>query len=622
MSSTTRQPDLLVGIDLGQTCTGVAYALPQQGDNIRWIQRWPGRAQANENKLRKPSEQDPNYGQLRDWFKTLLDPKNLDAMRERDPDLTTTQRDVWRWYRDFLRRVYNHIEQKLSSELPNFEWSAAQIEFLFSVPTTWSPQVVEMFRSIIGQSGFGDSTNARHSVIMSLTEAEAAAVHMSTEAASQFREGDVLVVCDAGGGTTDISALEITETMTEMISLKQLRQVDVVGGRNIGSVGIDFAFQKQVEAKLKLADSATKFGIDPEEAAWEMAKGRDFQNVKCEHGSSYEPPRFSVPVQHLDLNHVSEEAKISRGEMHFDKEELRGLFDHQIDKLFRMIDRQLHTLRDKLPERQVSHLILSGGLGQSPYVQQRLIEHYRMPSRHLSNTESMQIRVAPDPQLAVCKGLVADRLRKLKSGQSVLRWRCCRASYGLLCKEIFNPENVKHHERRTSIDARDGKMYVNNCIAWFVKKGSPISIDQPIVHDFKRKVAPGDPRKAFPTKIVVSYVEKNLLPYVLDDSAEQLCEVEADLSLVDKKCFKEKKKRFWQRGEHHLVVEFQVQVAIGPADLRFELWFDGQRMSKEHSIKVEWAPATAPLPSFASQDDEPPEGPNSKERPNFHILKV
>ncbi|EME78602.1 uncharacterized protein MYCFIDRAFT_190830 [Pseudocercospora fijiensis CIRAD86] len=591
MSGTTRKPDLLIGIDLGQTCTGVGYALPHQGDNIRWIQRWPGRAQANENKVptvlvyphggdrpsswgfgcEKPSEQDPNYGQLRDWFKTLLDPKNLDTMRKRDPDLVTTQQDVRHWYRDFLRRLYDHIEQKLSSELPNFAWSAAQIEFLFSIPTTWSPQVVETFRGIIGQSGFGGPTNAQHSVIMSLTEAEAAAVHMSTEAASHFREGDILVVCDAGGGTTDLSALEVTETMTDVLLLKQLRQVDIVGGENIGSVGIDFEFQKQVEAKLKLANSATRFGIDPEEAAWEMAKGRDFQNVKCEHGSSYEPPRFSVPVQHLHLNCVSEEARISRGEMHFDKEELRGLFDHQIDKLFRVIDRQLHTLQDRLPERQISHLILSGGLGQSPYVQQRLIEHYRMPSGHFSNTKGMQIRVAPDPQLAVCKGLVADRLRKLKAGQGVLSWRCCRASYGLLCKEVFDPENVKHHERRATIDARDGKMYVNNCIAWFVKKGSPVSMDHPIVHDFKRKVAPGDPRKVFATKIVVSHVEKDLLPYVLDDSAEHLCEVEADLSLAEEKRFKEKNKRFWQRGEHHLVVDFQVQVVIGPADLRFEL---------------------------------------------------
>jgi hypothetical protein len=44
-------------------------------------------------------------------------------------------------------------------------------------------------------------------------------------------------------------------------------------------------------------------------------------------------------------------------------------------------------------------------------------------------------------------------------------------------------------------------------------------------------------------------------------------------------------------------VEYQVKVLIGPADIRFELWFDNQKLSRDQSIKVDWLPA--PAPDFA-----------------------
>ena len=85
----------------------------------------------------------------------------------------------------------------------------------------------------------------------------------------------------------------------------------------------------------------------------------------------------------------------------------------------------------------------------------------------------MQIRVAPDPQLVVCKGNVADRVQKLKSGQSVLSWRCCRASYGTLCKIMYNPQNPEHYGLPTELDPLDGKLYVKDYIDWFIKQVSP-----------------------------------------------------------------------------------------------------------------------------------------------------
>lgn len=59
---------------------------------------------------------------------------------------------------------------------------------------------VERFRSVIKRAGFGQ--HPYHKCDIGLTESEAAAVHTARTHPRIFRERDVLLVCDVGGGTT------------------------------------------------------------------------------------------------------------------------------------------------------------------------------------------------------------------------------------------------------------------------------------------------------------------------------------------------------------------------------------------------------------------------------------
>ena len=107
------------------------------------------------------------------------------------------------------------------------------------------------------------------------------------------------------------------------------------------------------------------------------------------------------------------------------------LRDSQTNKLFELIEKQLGRIRQKFPGEQVvsrlnqtfcfgitkihqAHMVLSGGLGNSAYVQSALRDRYAPGPTAFANAQNLQIRVAPDPQLVVCKGNVADRLQKLK----------------------------------------------------------------------------------------------------------------------------------------------------------------------------------------------------------------
>ena len=106
------------------------------------------------------------------------------------------------------------------------------------------------------------------------------------------------------------------------------------------------------------------------------------------------------------------------------------------------------------------HLILSGGLGKSKYVQKCFQEKF----------ESMRMEFAPEPQLTLCKGLLDDRFQKLKAGISVMNLKICRESYGTVCKVPFDHRNLNHKNRPKVKDSLDGKEYVHDSIEWFIRK--------------------------------------------------------------------------------------------------------------------------------------------------------
>ena len=310
---------------------GVSYAnLSIGSDTVKWIQKWPGRSQANENKVPTTVVYPNNQSQpsswgflsessieqnkdIKEWFKTYLDPVRL-AQGQRDDPENRSLNGVEKSYEDYLRLLYRHIEFKLGPDIQGATWQNARIEFIFSVPTTWAPEVVETFRSIAQKAGFGGWPS--HTITIGLTEAEAAAVHTSIEASGIFRERDILLICDAGGGTTDLSVLRVTDTAGQSLSLEQL---DVVFGATIGSTAIDYDFETFTGERLGQADRKQPLGRSPEDLAWEMMKSKDFQNTKCEHGGPDDTPVFSVPIPKLNSAYVDHDVGIDNGEMRFSR---------------------------------------------------------------------------------------------------------------------------------------------------------------------------------------------------------------------------------------------------------------------------------------------------------------
>ena len=120
-----------------------------------------------------------------------------------------------------------------------------------------------------------------------------------------------MLVCDSGGGTTDIAILEIVGHQNGRMELQELT---VVEGQNVGSTSIDIAFEKMVEERLKFVDPK----LD-EQTAWSMMHGAEYIAWKCNFGEpdSLGLGTFAVTVPRVGTDFNDDKARIRNGKMRF-----------------------------------------------------------------------------------------------------------------------------------------------------------------------------------------------------------------------------------------------------------------------------------------------------------------
>jgi hypothetical protein len=77
-------------------------------------------------------------------------------------------------------------------------------------------------------------------------------------------------------------------------------------------------------------------------------------------------------------------------------------------------------------------------------------------------------------------------------------------------------------------------------------------------------------------------------------ACQTLCEITSDFSGLPLTNFKLKNRHWWNTGQKYHRINYIIKVALGPADICFELWHNGQKLNNDNPIKVEWQAAQAP----------------------------
>ncbi|KAH0173608.1 hypothetical protein KCU67_g1193, partial [Aureobasidium melanogenum] len=581
-------PEIVVGIDFGMTCTGVAYSMAPDWAAPTTIQHWPGRPSQNLNKVDTMIVYHPTREQAVAWgflidrdasdeleiqslFKLFLDPAHKPRSRH-IPDV----REARKWFVDYMRCLYRAIVQRFDDSYAR--WSTRRLEFLFSVPTTWkNPAMVAEIEALIKQAGF--SSNKNHTVRISLTEAEAAAVCISKQG---YEKGDVFLVCDAGGGTTDINILKIKNTEPGQHEIEPL---DWVEGTAVGSTLIDFKIEELVLERLERIQE--HLPAPAELLAEKMVNCSGFQTFKCSFGlDAQEGLDLFLTIPTLAIGLDFPESNIQDSRMRITREEFQQVFDERIEKVFELIDMQIKQLQNIHSRETINYLILSGGLGSSPYVKQRMRKRYEQNAdMNLQNARDIKILTAPEPQLVVTHGLVMDRVQKLKGSSGIYPEKCCRNSYGLVVRLPYDP--TQHIGEDVSIDPRDGKKWAEKQVHWFIRQGQKVSVEKGISEPYRMKINVGQETVPWRTQVVMCSLPAAQLPKsIKHHSVKSVCHIESVLDPLDMKL----KNRHWYNIKpRYKRAQFVLKVLLGSADMRFQLWGNGQRLSKDHEeIGVMW----------------------------------
>lgn len=136
----------------------------------------------------RPGE--PSERELKELFKFYLNEDTLRATIENNPESVLPSVEVaQQWITDFVKELNEHVKKQLGGLFSVKEWRSAEVEYHFSVPTTWPPHVNEKFREAIGDSGVGGGHRETRNI--ELAEAEAAAVQVVREHVTKLQVGSL-----------------------------------------------------------------------------------------------------------------------------------------------------------------------------------------------------------------------------------------------------------------------------------------------------------------------------------------------------------------------------------------------------------------------------------------------
>ncbi|KAI9904346.1 hypothetical protein N3K66_000875 [Trichothecium roseum] len=353
------EPDLVVGIDIGMSCTGVAYLNRSTGETeIKAFMDWGDGDDDTESKVPTrltyrngvlsqwgfQCQNDPN-SRTREWFKTSLG----------KPNLSEDERiSVHIQYVDFLTILYKKLKEHFSDGKLNGKiWNYTVIHFLFSIPAGWDPSISEQFRQLILSSGFQEG--AHFNVKIDIKEPHATAVY------TVKRQNIV----------KDLCLLEVLDAAQHSIKVSELSPTQ---GDDCGATMIDGAFEELVKNRLEdLKDVLTS---SVEITCFEMRCSRDYkQNKYCD------------------------------------------------------------------------HVIISGGLGKSAYVFQRLVQHIQS-SDAPPLLQGTQVHRSSDPQLCVCKGIVENAIQTINGEANTFQRRIADNSIGISCSVPYKSMTLFNGARK------------------------------------------------------------------------------------------------------------------------------------------------------------------------------
>lgn len=160
--------------------------------------------------------------------------------------------------------------------------------------------------------------------------------------------------------------------------------------------------------------------------------------------------------------------------------------------------------------------------------------------------------------------------------------RQCRASYGVVFDELFDPESHANHE--TYINPADKRCYAKDRIHWMIDQGAQMDGNHRFDPFRTSRVVNSNTETVFWIIKIVKYAGKldtrpnSCMGQPNIDTVKQIpCRFSPtleDVKIIRKRYRRLKLKSYWE-------VPYEIRLDVGPADLKFELWFNNRAMGAE-----------------------------------------
>ncbi|KAL4925366.1 Hsp70 family protein [Aspergillus undulatus] len=545
-------PRFVVGVDFGTTFSGIAFTAGGSADDVEVHSQWPGGG--NRTSAKVPSDISYEGGRIQWGYQvgTFTEAcRGLKLLLDEDNKLEWTpsidSKKVLQEYgkspveatSDYLRQLLKQTEQVIQRRF-GLRMQDLDLHFVLSVPAVWSDKAKDATLKAVVAAG------ASVKNISLVSEPEAAALYsLRVTRPNSISTNDVIIVCDAGGGTVDLISYQI-----KSVEPLCLTEVTEGTGAICGSALLDARFEALLRQRMG-PDKYYSLSSKSKEAAITYWQERVKPNYSGKFDEDFTDVDYFIPVAGATDDPT---VPIEDGFFLLSNDDVEGIFDPIVRQIEDLVSGQiLAVLREGLSAKTI---ILVGGFGASEYLFHRLQKA----------TPNAKVLQPPDGWSAVVRGAVYRGLEGNK-----VESRIARRHYGVVFRRIFDDMLDCENDPNKVWDPLEERYFIDDQMEWYINKSSKISESKPIKMGFYRAVPVKDKR---------DLVLQNDLYFCNDEEAHgvwnkrimKLCQLEADLRVIPQSLFERKKN---SKGVEYFKVPYTLTMTPTSASLLFELEFNG-----------------------------------------------
>jgi Hsp70 protein len=315
---------------------------------------------------------------------------------------------------DYLTCLRKHVTEILKISLCAHVLETTAIEFIITVPAIWSEAAQAKVLSCAERAGMGGGTKL-------IREPEAAIMYAMDQELSKVEVGDIVVVCDAGGGTVDL----ISYMIDQLSPILEVSEAAPGSGSACGSILLNRMFAQLLHQRC---------GHLPGWADDTYQEALDYFENRVKRRFNGSNDRWLIPVPGLVDN---EDAGIKRAKLSISGAEIRTLFDPIISTITSLVQMQIN-ISNKTGVVKTVYLV--GGFGESAYLRESLKKVV---------PEGIQVILPTNSWTAVVRGALIDGLAETSplAAKVNVGSIAARKAYGILVGTDFQ-EGVHHHDRK------------------------------------------------------------------------------------------------------------------------------------------------------------------------------